>query len=64
MEGSGTGFGTGSVQLITDPDPGGPKTYRSYRSGVRNTTLHNNKNTNTFRIQYKDTCNYTCYHKV
>jgi hypothetical protein len=21
--------GTGSVQLITDPDPGGPKTYRS-----------------------------------
>jgi hypothetical protein len=29
MEGSGTG----SVQIITYPDPGGPKTYRSYRSG-------------------------------
>jgi hypothetical protein len=26
--------GSGSVQIITDPnlDPGGPKTYRSYRS--------------------------------
>ncbi len=33
MEGSGSG----SVQIMMDPDQGGPKTYESYRSG--STTL-------------------------
>ncbi len=33
MEGSGSG----SIQLMTDPDPGGPKSYGSYGSGY--TTL-------------------------
>jgi hypothetical protein len=39
MEGSG--FGSGSVHVMTDPDadPGGTKTYGSYRSGSRSTTL-------------------------
>jgi hypothetical protein len=27
------GSGSGSIQIITDPGPGGPKTYRSYTSG-------------------------------
>jgi hypothetical protein len=35
MEGSGTG--SGSVQKVTDPDPGGLKTYGSY--GSRSGTL-------------------------
>jgi hypothetical protein len=37
MELSGLRSGTGSVQILADPDPEGPKTYESYGSGPNNT---------------------------
>jgi hypothetical protein len=31
--GAGAGFVHGTVPVLTDPDPGGPQTYASYRTG-------------------------------
>ncbi len=33
MEGSGSVVEAGFVQIVTDPDPGGPKSHGSYGSG-------------------------------
>jgi hypothetical protein len=41
IEGSGSGAGSGSIPLTSEPypDPGGPKTYESDRSGSKTTKL-------------------------
>jgi hypothetical protein len=33
MEGSGSGSKSGSEQMVTDSDPGGPKAYGAYGTG-------------------------------